>query len=66
MSGACSGYGGEERRIPCFGGKPDGQSPLGRQGCKWEDNIKMDLQKSDVGVWTGPSWLRIGTVGGHL
>jgi hypothetical protein len=30
----------------------------------WEDNNKMDLQ--DVGVWTGLSWLRIETGGGHL
>jgi hypothetical protein len=29
---------------------------------RWEDNIKMDLQ--DVGLWTGASWLRIGTGGG--
>jgi hypothetical protein len=24
------------------------------------------VRKLDVGVWTGSSWLRIGTVGGHL
>jgi len=24
------------------------------------------FRKWDVGVWTGSSWLRIGTVGGHL
>jgi hypothetical protein len=28
--------------------------------------MKMDLRKWDVGVWTGLSWLRIGTGGGHL
>jgi hypothetical protein len=44
-------------------GKPEGKRPLGRPRCKWEDNIKMDLQ----GVrWTGSMWLRIGTGGGHL
>ena len=26
-------------------GKPDGKRPLGRPRCRWEDNIKMDLQK---------------------
>jgi hypothetical protein len=31
-------------------GKPDGKRPLGRLGCRWEDNIKMDLQ--EVG-WRG-------------
>jgi len=45
-------------------GKPKGKRPLGRPRHRWEDNIKMDLQK--VGVWTGSSWLRIGTGGRHL
>jgi hypothetical protein len=31
---------------------------------KWEDNMKMDIQ--EVGLWTGLSWLRIETGGGHL
>ena len=44
-------------------GKPEGQRPLGRPRRRWEDNIKMDLQEV---VWTESSWLRIGTVGGHL
>jgi hypothetical protein len=26
-------------------GKPDGKSPLGRPRCRWEDNIKMDIQE---------------------
>jgi hypothetical protein len=26
-------------------GKPEGMRPLGRPGCKWEDNIKMDLRE---------------------
>jgi hypothetical protein len=26
-------------------GKPEGKRPLGRRGRRWEDNIKMDLQK---------------------
>ena len=47
-------------------GKPEGKRPLGRSICRWEDNNKMELQKLDVGVWTGSSWLRIGTGGGHL
>ena len=48
-------------------GKPEGKRPMGRPGHRWEDNIKMDLQEVGCGgVWTGFSWLRIGTVGGHL
>jgi hypothetical protein len=47
-------------------GKPEGRRPLGRSRRRWEDIIKMDLQEVDVGVWTGSSWLRIGTGDGHL
>jgi hypothetical protein len=47
-------------------GKPQGKRPLGRPRCRWEDNIKMDPRKWDVGVWTGFGWLRIETGGGHL
>jgi len=31
-------------------GKPEGKRPLGRPIRRWEDNIKMDLQKWEV-VW---------------
>jgi len=46
--------------------KPEGKWPLGRPRSRWEDNNKMDLQKWDVGIWNGLSWIRIGTGGGHL
>jgi len=59
MGGACSTYGGEERRI-------QGKKSLGRPRRRWQDNIEMDFMTWDVEVWTGLSWLRIGTVGGHL
>jgi len=45
-------------------GKREGQRPLRRPRRRWENNIKMDLQK--VRVWTGLIWLRIGTGGGRL
>jgi hypothetical protein len=45
-------------------GKPEGRRPLGRPRRRWEDNIRMDLR--DVVVWTGWSWLRIGTGGVRL
>jgi hypothetical protein len=39
---------GEDRGVHrVLAGKPEGKRPLGRPRCKWEDNIKMDLQ--DVG-----------------
>jgi hypothetical protein len=46
-------------------GKPEGKRPMGRPRCRWEDNIKMDLQ--EVGEGRGDwSWLRIGAGGRHL
>jgi hypothetical protein len=36
----------EDRRVNrVLVGKPEGKRPLGRSRCRWEDNIKMDLQK---------------------
>jgi len=47
-------------------GKLGGRRPLGRPSHIWEYIIIMDLQEMVCGVWTGTSWLRIGTGGGHL
>ena len=48
-------------------GNPDGRRPLGRPRCRWEDSNKDGSSGSEMwGVWTGSSWLRIGTGGGHL
>ena len=47
-------------------GKSAGKIPLGRPRHRWEDNIKMDIQEVGCGLWTGSSWLRIGTGVGHL
>jgi hypothetical protein len=47
-------------------GKHEGKRPLGRPRRRWEDNIEMDLQEVGYGVWTGSSWLKKGTGGGHL
>ena len=35
-------------------GKPEGKRPLGRPRHRWEDNIKVDLQKV---VFEGMGWL---------
>jgi hypothetical protein len=35
-------------------GKLEGKRPLGRPRCRWEDNIKMDLQEVGCG---GMDWI---------
>jgi hypothetical protein len=46
-----------ERRVVyrVLVGKPEGKRPLGRPRCRWEDNIKVDLQAVGCGVmeWIG-------------
>jgi len=37
-------------------GKPEGKRPMGRPRCRWEDNIKMDLQ--EVGGACG-DWIEL-------
>jgi hypothetical protein len=51
MDGACSKY---ERRgvYRVLVGKYEGKRSLGRPRCRWEDNIKMDLQEVGWGIWT--------------
>jgi hypothetical protein len=34
-------------------GKPEGNRPLGRSRCRWDDNIKMDLQE------VGGDWIDV-------
>ena len=56
MGGACSAYGGEERRLQGLVGKSEGKTPLGRPSYRWEDNIKMDLQEVGCG---GMDWIEL-------
>jgi hypothetical protein len=45
---------GERRSVyRVLVGKLEGKRPLGRPMCRWQDNIKMDIQEVDMGVWTG-------------
>jgi len=36
--------------------KPEGKRPLGRPRCRWEDNIKTDLQEVACG---GVDWMEL-------
>ena len=38
-------------------GKPTGKRPFGRPRCRWEDNIRMDLE--EIGINAG-NWVEIG------
>ena len=46
-------------------GKPEYKRPLGRPGVDGRLILRWIFRKWDVEVWTGSSWLRIGT-GGDL
>jgi hypothetical protein len=35
-------------------GRPEGNRPLGRPRCRWEDNIKLDIRK--IGI-DGANWI---------
>jgi hypothetical protein len=64
---ACSTYGGEDGLIQGFsGGILKERGHLGDPGVEERVILRWIFRKWDVGVWTGLSWLRIGTGGGHL
>jgi hypothetical protein len=46
--------------------EPDRKRLFWRHRHRWEDNIKMDLKKWVVGVWTGFMWLNVGSIGRFL
>ena len=45
MGDVCSRYGESRGVYRVLVGRPEGKRPLGRPRLRWEDNIKMDLQK---------------------
>jgi hypothetical protein len=46
MGGACSMYGGEERRAQGSGVRTRGKRPLGGARCRWEDNTRESQMKT--------------------
>jgi len=56
MGGACSAYGDRRGVFTVLLGKREGKRPLGRPRRRWEDNIKMDLQR--VRCW-GMDWTEL-------
>ena len=51
----CGAYGGGERLHRVLVGKLEGKRPLGRPRCRWEDDIKMDLQE----MGGGGDWMEL-------
>jgi len=39
--------------------KSEGNRPLARPRLRWEDNIKLDLQKVGWGAWPALIWLAL-------
>jgi len=56
MGGACSAYGGRRGVYRVLVGKPGGKRLLGRPRRRWEDNIKMNIQKVGCG---GVDWIEL-------
>ena len=40
-------------------GKYEGKRPLGKPSCRWEGNIKMDIQEAECG---GMDWIELAQV----
>ena len=53
MGSVCSAYGESRGVYRVLVGKLDGNRPLGRKRSRWENNVKMDLQKVVCG---GVDW----------
>jgi len=64
--GACSTYGGEEASAGFWWGNLRLRDHLGDPGLDGRIILRWILRKWHMGVWTGSSWLRIGTGVGCL
>ena len=47
-------------------GRPVGKSHFEDPDVDERIILRWSFRKWEVGVWAGSSWLRIGTVGGHM
>jgi hypothetical protein len=53
-AGHVAWLGGERGVYRVLVGKTEGKRPLGRPRCRWEDNIRTDLQEVECG---GMDWM---------
>jgi len=56
MGGACSVYVERKDVYGVLVGKSEGKRPLGRPRCRWQDNIKLELQEVGCG---GKDWFEL-------
>jgi hypothetical protein len=63
VGGACSAYGGRERRVQGFGGEIWGKETTGETQTRMGYNIKVDLH--EVG-YRGMDWIELAQVEGHV
>jgi len=63
MGGACSTYDESRSVYRVLEGNPEGRR---LPGIDWRILLKWIFRKWDVAVWTGLTWLRIGTGGGQF
>jgi hypothetical protein len=67
VCGACRAYRGRAEVYTGFGwGNLRDRDHLKDPGVDGRIILRWIFRKCDVGVWTGLSWVRIGTGGGHL
>jgi len=64
--GASSAYGGGESLYRLLVGKYGGKHHFGGPGLGGRIILRWIFRKRDVWEWTGSTWLRKGTGGGHL
>ena len=60
MGGARSTYGREDRYILGFGEESSEKESAYKTRCRWECNIKMDLQEVGCGHGNASTWFRKG------
>jgi hypothetical protein len=56
MGRECSTNGEKRNAYKVLVGKPEGKRPLGRPGCRWVNNNKMNL--TEIG-WSSMDWIDV-------